>query len=196
MIFGVIYSIRSLSNNSTNHKMKIITNMLVFLLVINCKAQNNTIETTGDVLLFAIPTATLATTFIVKDTKGTWQFSKGLLLTTGLTIGLKLLVNKERPNGKDNLSFPSGHTATVFQSAAFVHKRYGFKYSIPSYILASYVGYSRIQSDNHDIVDVLAGAGIGIGSSFLFTRTLEKNNIKVSFSINQNNNSFAIIYNF
>jgi membrane-associated phospholipid phosphatase len=176
--------------------MKKFSILILLLIVIKSNAQNNTIEKSGDVLLFAIPTATFATTLFIKDKKGTWQFSEGLLLTTGVTFGLKHIVNKERPNGKDNLSFPSGHTATVFQSAAFVHKRYGFKYAIPSYILASYVGYSRIQSDNHDIVDVLAGAGIGIGSSFLFTKTLEKNNIKVSFSINQNNNSFTLIYNF
>lgn len=176
--------------------MRNIIITLLLLSVTNSYSQNKTIETSGDVLLFTIPTATLATTFLLKDKKGTWQFTKGFLVTAGITTGLKYLVNKERPNGKDNLSFPSGHTAMVFQSAAFVHKRYGFKYAIPSYILASYTAYSRVQSNNHDIVDVLAGAGIGIGSSFLFTKKLEKNNITISFNTNSNNNSVTFIYNF
>jgi membrane-associated phospholipid phosphatase len=176
--------------------MRKILYIVFFLITIKSTAQNNTIEKSGDVLLFAIPTATLVTTLFIKDKKGTWQFSEGLLLTTGLTISLKFLINKERPNGKDNYSFPSGHTATVFQSAAFIQKRYGWKYAIPSYLLATYTGYSRIQSKNHDIVDVVSGAIIGIGSAYLFTSTLEKNNIKISLSINQTNNSFAIIYNF
>lgn len=176
--------------------MKKVASILFLLVALKTNAQNKTIETGGDVLLFAIPTATLATTFIVKDKKGAWQFSKGLILTTALTNGLKLLVNKERPNGKDNFSFPSGHTSTVFQSAAFIHKRYGWKYAIPSYLLASYTGYSRIQSKNHDIVDVASGAFIGIGSAYLFTSALEKNNIKISFSIYKNNTSFALIYDF
>ena len=93
----------------------------------NLLAQNKTIEDTGDVILVGLPAATLATTFIIGDTKGSWQFTKALLLTEGLTYGLKVAINKPRPFNNGDNAFPSGHTSTVFQSASFIHKRYGFK---------------------------------------------------------------------
>lgn len=34
----------------------------------------------------------------------------------------------------------------------------------------SYVGWRRVATDNHFTVDVVAGAAIGIASSFIFTR--------------------------
>ena len=52
------------------------------------KPQVGTTQKIGDVVLFALPTATLATSFIVGDEKGAWQFTKGLLLTVGVTYGL------------------------------------------------------------------------------------------------------------
>ena len=170
----------------------------VLFIFVFCKTygQNNTIETSGDILYYSIPTATLTSTLILKDKKGTFQFSKGLLLTGVVTTGLKYLIAKERPNGKNNLSFPSGHTSTVFQSAAFIQKRYGWKYAIPVYVLSAYTGYSRIQSKNHDLVDVTAGAIIGIGSAYLFTSRLEKNNIKTMFSVDKRNQNFMVYYTF
>ena len=52
--------------------------------------------------------------------------------------------------------------------ASFIHKRYGFKYSIPAYVASTYVGYSRIDADKHDASDVIAGALIGVLSSYYF----------------------------
>ena len=59
---------------------------------------------------------------------------------------LKRITNKERPNGGD-YSFPSGHTSAAFTGAGFIEKRYGLKVGIPAYILASYVGWSRVYSN-------------------------------------------------
>ncbi|CAM3545875.1 phosphatase PAP2 family protein [Flavobacterium gelidilacus] len=144
--------------------------VLLFLFYgLNTQAQNNTIETSGDVLLYALPLTTLATTIVLKDGKGAGQFSKGFLLNIITTEALKLVISKERPNGFDNKSFPSGHTSVTFQSAAFIQKRYGWKFGAPAYLLAAYTGYSRVQSDNHYFIDVLAGAALGIGSSYIFT---------------------------
>jgi membrane-associated phospholipid phosphatase len=163
--------------------------------VSNCNGQDNTIQRSGDVLLFTLPLSAITSTLILEDYKGTWQFSKGLIATTALTYGLKYIVGKERPNGKDNLSFPSGHTSTTFQSAAFLQKRYGWKIGIPAYILAGYTGYSRIQSKNHDIVDVLAGAAIGIGSSYIFTTKYTKN-VQVTLLNDNLGTSFVVNFNF
>jgi membrane-associated phospholipid phosphatase len=125
--------------------------------------QVGTTQKIGDVVLFALPTATLATSFIVGDEKGAWQFAKGLLLTVGVTYGLKYSINKKRPDMSNDNSFPSGHTSTVFHSAGYVHRRYGLKYAIPSYALAGFTAASRIDSNKHDILDVIAGAAIGFG---------------------------------
>jgi len=80
-------------------------------------------------------------------------------------------VTKARPENHGDRSFPSGHTAVSFQGAAFIHRRYGWEYSIPAYLGAAYVAWSRIEgeADKHDIVDVSAGAAIGILSSYFFT---------------------------
>ena len=84
--------------------------------------QNNTIETSGDVILIALPVATLATTFIVGDTQGSWQFTKAFILTEAITYGLKFTIYKPRPDGSNQKSFPSGHTSTTFQSGERVYQ--------------------------------------------------------------------------
>ena len=144
-----------------------LTYIVAFLFFLNSRqlsAQNKAIERTGDIVLFALPATTLASTFIIGDTKGSWQFTKSLLLTEALTYGLKLSVNKQRPDMSNTNSFPSGHASTTFQSASFLHIRYGFKYSIPAYALAGFTAFSRIDAKKHDGWDILAGAIIGMSA--------------------------------
>ena len=102
------------------------------------------------------------------DSEGRMQFYKSFAANLVVTYGLKYTVDKKRPNGADN-SFPSGHTSATFQGASFIHRRYGLRYAIPAYVGASFVGYSRVESDNHYVEDVIAGAVIGMASSFYFT---------------------------
>ncbi|SEC30158.1 PAP2 superfamily protein [Tenacibaculum sp. MAR_2009_124] len=140
-------------------------------------------KTSGDVLVAVLPTLALGSTFIWDDeSNGTLQFTKSFLATSASVYALKLLIDKERPSGESLNSFPSGHTAISFASAAFFQKRYGWKVGVPAYVLAAYVGYSRITSDKHDKWDVLAGALIGTGFSYLFTKKYNKES-KVSFSL-------------
>ncbi len=126
------------------------------------------IEKSGDVIQVLIPAIAYGTTFYLDDDEGRVQFYKSFFATVAVTHGLKNIIDKKRPNGSDK-SFPSGHTSAAFQGAAFIHKRHGWEYSIPAYIGASFVGYSRVESDKHYIEDVLAGAAIGVISSFYFT---------------------------
>ena len=154
------------------------------------------IQKTGDVLLFAMPLVTLGTTFIIDDKEGAWQFTKGLLISCAVTYGLKLSINKERPDMSNNNSFPSGHTATTFYSAGFVHRRYGFKYAIPSYLLAGFTAASRIDSKKHDILDVLAGAAIGLGSNLLFTAEYQQKHMELTFNNDDKSYLVGFAYNF
>jgi len=134
------------------------------------------IEKSGDILQILIPAIAYGSTFYLKDTKGRIQFYKSVAATSLVTHGLKNTINKKRPNGSDK-SFPSGHTSAAFQGASFIHKRYGVKYAIPAYVGAAFVGYSRVESKNHYTADVLAGAAIGIVSSFYFTKPYKGFNI-------------------
>lgn len=157
-----------------------------------------TTQKIGDVILFALPAATLGSTFIIEDgnPKGAWQFTKGLLLNVGVTYGLKFGINKPRPDNSNDNSFPSGHTSTVFHSAGFVHRRYGFKYSIPAYALAGFTAASRIDSKKHDILDVLAGAAIGLGSNLLFTTEYQQEHMQLTFSSGDGNYLIGYTYKF
>jgi membrane-associated phospholipid phosphatase len=86
-----------------------------------------------------------------------------------VTYGLKYTISEKRPNGGSR-SFPSGHTSLSFSAAEFMRKRYGWEYGVPAYAVASFVGYSRVESNQHHPRDVFAGAAIGILSSYIFTR--------------------------
>ena len=146
-----------------------IVTFLTLILFTNLNAKDDRIEHSGDSLQIALPVIAYATTLVLGDSEGQTQFYKSFLSTFVTTHTLKYTVNEERPNGSDNKSFPSGHTSCAFQGAAFIHARYGFNYSVPAYLAASFVGYSRVYADKHYPHDVVAGAAIAIVSSFYFT---------------------------
>ena len=105
---------------------------------------------TGDILSLVIPSIAIGETlFYEKDREGTVEFLKAFGSAQLLTEVLKKTIRKRRPNGSCCDSFPSGHSSRAFSGASFIHKRYGFKYSVPAYIAASYVGYSRVDADKH-----------------------------------------------
>lgn len=91
-------------------------------------------------------------------------------LMAGMVNGLKYTVRRPRPDGTSRNSFPSGHTATAFMTAAMLHKEYGWRspwFSIGGYTLAAFTGVSRVLNDRHYLTDVMAGAAIGISSVHL-----------------------------
>ncbi|MEO5714911.1 MAG: phosphatase PAP2 family protein [Luteolibacter sp.] len=128
-----------------------------------------TVQTVGDVLQIVLPTTAGGMTLYNKDGEGAMQLGKSLLLTMGVTYALKYTVNEQRPDGGSQ-SFPSGHTSVSFSSAEFIRKRYGWEYGVPAYALATFVGYSRVESKQHYAGDVVAGAFIGVVSSYFFTK--------------------------
>jgi membrane-associated phospholipid phosphatase len=127
------------------------------------------IETAGDILQLVLPVSAAGLSLGLQDYRGTLQFAESFALTEGVTYGLKYTVNEPRPNGGSH-SFPSAHTSVSFSAAEFLRKRYGWEYGIPAYAAASFVAYSRVESQEHYPHDVIAGAGIGILSSYIFTR--------------------------
>lgn len=139
------------------------------------------IRTSGDVLVFITPAACLATTLALQDWQGLKQGALAGVSTLGVTYALKYLVKKERPDRSDHHSFPSMHTSVSFTGAAFIQRRYGWKWGVPAYLVSTYVGWSRVYGKKHDWWDVAAGAALGLGSAYIFTRPFaQKHNLSIS----------------
>lgn len=88
----------------------------------------------------------------------------------GATINtVKHTANVTRPDGSNNHSFPSGHTAMAFMAATMLHKEYGTTrspwYNIGGYTVATATAVSRMLNNKHWLSDVMVGAGIGILST-------------------------------
>lgn len=116
-----------------------------------------------------MPVATLAGVLITQDWQGLKQGAFTALVAGGATEVLKYAIAEPRPDRSNNLSFPSGHSACTFATAAFLQRRYGWAFGAPAYALAAYVGWGRCFARRHNWWDVIAGAAIGAGSAYIFT---------------------------
>lgn len=96
-----------------------------------------------------------------------------------LTIAMKGAINRQRPNGAP-YSYPSGHTSSSFATAGVVYKHYGKTWGISAFVLAGYVGLSRLQENKHYLSDVIAG---GILGSYVGFKISRQENKKSSLSI-------------
>ena len=75
---------------------------------------------------------------------------------------LKRSINERRPQGASTESFPSGHTSSAFAFASYVASEHPWYVGVPAYVMASYVGFCRMQDNHHYLNDVIAGATIGM----------------------------------
>jgi membrane-associated phospholipid phosphatase len=127
----------------------------------------------GEVLAVAVPVAALGVTALERDLPGGYQLLSSLATTAVVTYGLNLAIDKETPAGDDG-AFPSGHTSIAFAGATYLQRRYGWHWGVPAFGAAAVVGWSRIDSDHHDLTDVVGGAVIGAGVAFLLTDRKEQ----------------------
>src|SRR2546427_1123536 len=142
--------------------------LLLLFALVDARAGDD-IKAAGDLLQFVLPATAGGLTLAYRDWEGTLEFAESAALTLGVTYALKYTVDERRPNGGTQ-SFPSGHTSISFSAAEFMRERYGWEYGIPAYAAASFVAYSRVESNEHHPHDVIAGAAIGILSSYIFTK--------------------------
>ncbi|TDG36292.1 phosphatase PAP2 family protein [Pedobacter changchengzhani] len=96
-----------------------------------------------------------------------------LYLTSAAIMGasthfIKKGVGRLRPDASGNNSFPSGHTASAFMAAEFLHQEYkdvnpwiGYA----GYFVATATGTLRMYNNKHWFSDVVAGAGFGMAST-------------------------------
>ena len=92
---------------------------------------------------------------------------------------LKYSIRRDRPDGSDNKSFPSGHSASGFATATVIHRHYGWKAGLPAYGLAGYVALARMAWNRHHASDVVMGAGFGIASARTVTMSVAKSKFSV-----------------
>jgi len=160
-----------------------------FLLCSNISyAQKSSLTQTGDWLQLALPLTALGAGLIFdgdrsKDELYYKDFAKSFAAGLVLVHGLKYSMEKTRPDGSNNKSFPSAHTYAAFSGAAYINSRFGLKYGVPAYMLAGVVGYSRIKANSHYLDDVLAGASIAV---LLNTYFAGRKNPNATFYIGHN----------
>ena len=101
-----------------------------------------------------------------------WLMVQSQVLTSVTVSLMKHYIPVMRPDGSNNNSFPSGHTAQAFMGATFYEMEYPHQMKamkVAMYALAGLTGALRVANDRHWSSDVLVGAGIGMLSvRFLF----------------------------
>ncbi len=102
----------------------------------------------------------------------TYDMLDAVIVNFSYSEAIKYAVGRERPNGENNQSFPSGHASNAFTLATVVERHYGWKLGVPAYVVAGVVGASRIQQDKHYVSDVVAGATLG----YIVARTVVRVN--------------------
>lgn len=78
---------------------------------------------------------------------------------------VKQTIPVERPDRRNDESFPSGHTFMAFTGAEVLRREYGDRYpwiAAAGYAVAIVIGTMRLYNNRHWVGDVLAGAGLGM----------------------------------
>jgi len=139
-------------------------------------AKDSKIETAGTYVAIALPVVAGGIAVWKDDWTGAKQLAAVTVLTVGTAYALKHLVRECRPfahpcshNSPDWDSFPSDTAALGFAPAGFLWNRYGWRYGLPAYAAAEFVGYSRVDAKKHHFWDVLTSAAISFGFNQLIT---------------------------
>ena len=128
-----------------------------------------------DLLQYTPLAATIALKLFGLKSKSEWG---NLILNTTTTYAntaiisymLKHSVNSTRPDGTDNHSFPSAHTAIAFAGATIMAKEYGHLspwITVGGYTIAAVTAADRVRRNRHRWIDVATGAAIGIATAEL-----------------------------
>ena len=82
------------------------------------------------------------------------------IVSQAMVHAIKYTVRRDRPTG-ECCSFPSGHAASAFSSAAVFERHFGERGSWWALTAASYVAASRLVDNRHFFSDVVFGAALG-----------------------------------
>ena len=157
---------------------RLLTTALLVLTFTNA-AFGQDKEYHGDGIDDAMRFVPLASAFVLKaagiDGTSSWErlvinSAASVAISSGVTWGLKNCVDRRRPDGTDNTSFPSGHTTVAFAGATVLCKEYWHSHKwicVAGYGVAALTAADRVRRNRHHWDDVAAGAAIGIGGTML-----------------------------
>lgn len=161
------------------------------------QAKTDNIERAGQAIAIAMPFVAGGISIARNDWNGLGQMGIVTIASVGTAYGLKYVVHEERPDHSDNKSFPSDTSALAFAPANYLWDRYGWQWGVPAYLLAGFVGYSRVEAKQHHWWDVAASAGIAFGYNKLFTtRYMRRNNIYGTAYATSHSAYVGMTYNF
>jgi membrane-associated phospholipid phosphatase len=100
----------------------------------------------------------------------TYDIAQATLVEAIYSTAIKYASQRQRPDGSNHLSFPSGHTSNAFAWATVGARHYGAKVGIPAYIVAALIGVGRMEKNVHYLSDVVAGATLGCLVGLTVTR--------------------------
>ncbi len=123
------------------------------------------------------------------------ELVRAQLLTEGLVQGLKFVVRRERPDGSDRRSFPSGHAAITFATATVLQRRFGWVRAMPAYVVASYVSAARVTEDKHFLSDVVGGAFLGTIAGRTVTRDPNTQRVSVAPVFGAHETAVVFVFN-
>jgi len=104
------------------------------------------------------------------------------LLSQGYTQVVKITAQRERPDGSDDRSFPSGHAAATFATANVIRRHYGWRWGTLGYGVAAYVAMARLSHNKHYLSDVVFGAAVGIAGGRTVTASHDRNRTTVTLA--------------
>ena len=158
--------------------------LFIYLLFTSVIYSKSTLQKIGDILAISLPLYAYSKSISLNDKIGQKEFLYTYSATMLTTYFLKYTTKEKRPDSTSLDSFPSGHSASAFSSAFFIHRRYGFKSAIIPYIGAVITGYSRVKSKRHYIQDVIGGAIVSGVCAYYFTKPYKGVNIMPEFNGN------------
>lgn len=136
----------------------------------------------SDLLAIGLPALAAGSAWGQSDTEGFKQLTLSMVTTVGAAEVLKASVHSTRPDGSDNKSFPSEHTAVAFAAVRFMDKRYGADmapYTPWLYAAAGLTGVARVEANKHRWRDVAAGAALGWGASQFWAQPVQGGQLSV-----------------
>ncbi len=142
-----------------------------------------TFSSTAEPLTVGIPVSMFAVGLLSKDSSLKARSIEILVSVAAAAIateGIKIIFNRDRPYQKYPLevfpydasekgkSFPSAHTSLSFATATSLAITYKKWYvTVPAFVWATGVGYSRLYLGEHYPSDVLAGAAVGAAGAIV-----------------------------
>lgn len=159
------------------------------------------------VVIFLVPPFRFLISFISGRRKSIFfsflDFYLGISATFFVSVLIKMIAGKERPDFVDRMknssgnailegrrSFPSGHTMVSFAGAFYLGKAscetiklvdnfpisviIGYLGIFIPFFISGLVGYSRIVDNRHDIIDVSAGSVLGLLVPYFVDRMVKE----------------------